>query len=153
MLLKPLKLTLRSPLPVATPIGPTILSVSAQSAMSIEVRWRFSGAQSSLAGFAIELRPSDQSTDWELLHEQTTAPITSVDINDLRPFTLYDVRVLALYVSSGDRVSSGVAMVMTETAVPIDAPSSLVLVQANNTVLLLSWTVGFNTGPLVCPCT
>ena len=87
--------------------------------------------------------PPDSASPWIPIHTKSTSAVTAADISsdDLAAFTLYGVRVVAMY-SEGDPVPSEEHVVLTGTDVPADSPNNVVVTALMDTSALnITWNV------------
>lgn len=72
--------------------------------------------------------------------ERSSNAVTSLDINELLPFTRYDIRIRATYVS-GDETYSEIMEVVTMEALPEGPPEKVTIVVESDTELRIFWQV------------
>ena len=129
----------------ATPVAPVIIphSLNSTSPTSFHIEWIFRGASTFVNNYIIEVQSVlDADAPWIPLETRSVSAITSADISSeiLEAFTLYNVRVVAIY-NDGNRVPSDVDTVRTGSDVPADSPSEVMGVAPNNMALSISWEV------------
>ena len=87
--------------------------------------------------------PPDSASLWIPIHARSASTVMGADISsdELAAFTLYGVRVVAMY-SDGDPVPSEEHVVLTGTDVPANSPNNVVVTALIDTSALnISWDV------------
>ena len=126
------------------PVAPVIISVTALSSTSLNVQWHFPGSSDVLSDYSIEFQESAKSDQgWTGAKTQSASVTTVTDIQQLIPFTEYNVRVVAIYSQgAADPTISEVRSARTLAEIPSDPPQNVQVRALNNTALRFSWQVG-----------
>ena len=126
------------------PVAPVIISVTALSSTSLNVQWHFPGSSDVLSDYSIEVQESANSDQgWTRAKTQSASVTTVTDVDNLVPFTEYNVRVVAIYSQgAADPTISGAKSARTLAEIPSDPPQDIQVLAPNNTALRFSWQVG-----------
>lgn len=99
-----------------------------------------------VSSYVVEIQsPPNSNAPWTTVHTKSISSISAADISSdsLAAFTLYGVRVVAMYMD-GTRVPSEEGTVQTGTDAPADSPKGLIGTAPNNNALALSWNVSWH---------
>ena len=128
-------------------MAPAIIKVTSPTPTSVRVVWIITSNLDRLRMFNIEIRASTMATGdgWTTIARNVKA-VTEVDIEEqleLVPFTRYDVRVSATYIS-GEVAMSDVVEILTMEDLPGDPPQKVttVTIPSSNSDIEINWQVG-----------
>lgn len=126
------------------PVPPTITEVSSPTSTSVQVIWSITSNLNLIRSFIIEIRPSGEGENsWTQIERNPNAVTIQVIDENISPFTSYDVRVGALYISESVPVTGEAVTVVTMEDLPAGPPKEVVVteVSSSETDLEVKWQV------------
>lgn len=134
-------------------VAPTITEVTSPSPTSVSVTWTITSNVNLIRSFVIEIRLSSstpgEENSWTSVEQRNPNRATQLEIDDLTPFTSYDVRVSAVYVSGTSEAVIGEAvMVVTMEDLPGGPPKEVTIaaVPTSDTDIEIKWQVCLISG-------
>ena len=83
----------------------------------------------------------DEGVEWLELTETSQTHVTSLMVNDLTPYTSYQLRMIAENVAGRSEPSDPTLLFQTMQAPPAGPPDDVTVRAVNETSLLVGWTV------------